>query len=151
MTLTIGRDSPKDPQAAALLGAGLTMMATLVPSDEVAFLTVDELCADNVHFFTARQSGDVVGCGALVLEDGYAEVRSMFVQPDARGEGVAAAILMRLEREAVALKVPVLRLETGDLLHDAVRLYARHGFVQRDAFGDYKEDPASIFMEKQLI
>ena len=92
----------------------------------------------------------MLGCGALAVQDGYGELKSMFTAPEARGKGVAARILDRLEEKARALGLPVIRLETGDLLHEALRLYARHGFVQRGPFGSYREDPASIFMEKTL-
>jgi putative acetyltransferase len=44
----------------------------------------------------------------------------------------------------------VLRLETGDDLYPAHRLYRRHGFVERGPFGDYAEGPHSVFMEKRL-
>jgi putative acetyltransferase len=44
----------------------------------------------------------------------------------------------------------LLRLETGIDNHEALALYERQGFVRRGPFGDYREDPLSVFMEKQF-
>jgi putative acetyltransferase len=150
MSLTIAPDDPADPAASALLTASHALMERLFPAESNHFLSIDELKAGNIHFYTARQGATVLGCGALAVQDGYGELKSMFTAPEARGKGVAARILDRLEEKARALGLPVIRLETGDLLHEALRLYARHGFVQRGPFGSYREDPASIFMEKTL-
>jgi len=43
-----------------------------------------------------------------------------------------------------------LMLETGNRQHEALRLYERHGFRRRGPFGDYVDDPHSVFMDKQL-
>ena len=73
----------------------------------------------------------------------------------ARGQGVARAILDRLEAEADAANLPTLRLETGDKQLDALRLYRRYGFTDCPAFGDYASLPphtisTSIFLEKPV-
>jgi putative acetyltransferase len=46
--------------------------------------------------------------------------------------------------------VYVLRLETGIYQESAIRLYERFGFQRIQAFGEYKEDPMSIFYEYHL-
>ena len=66
------------------------------------------------------------------------------------GKGVAAAILRAVEDEARAEGLPWLRLETGNVLHAAHRLYERQGFTRCGPFGDYPEAASSIFMEKPL-
>ena len=48
------------------------------------------------------------------------------------------------------MEFDVIRLETGELLKEAVTLYTKLGFVRRGPFGDYADDPASVFMEKSL-
>jgi putative acetyltransferase len=55
-----------------------------------------------------------------------------------------------LEARAREAGLPVLKLETGDTLHEAHRLYRRHGFTDCGPFGDYEEGPHSVFMEKRL-
>jgi putative acetyltransferase len=55
-----------------------------------------------------------------------------------------------LDSEARAQGLAVMRLETGDTLYTAHRLYQRHGFTLCGPFGDYVEGPHSVFMEKRL-
>ena len=55
-----------------------------------------------------------------------------------------------LEAEARAQGLPLMRLETGDDLYPAHRLYERHGFLRCGPFGDYVDGPHSVFMEKRL-
>ena len=67
----------------------------------------------------------------------------MFVDPSARSRGVAAGILERLEAEARSLGMDMLKLETGEVLEAAVRLYERSG-----AFGGYLPNTTSVYMKK---
>jgi putative acetyltransferase len=74
----------------------------------------------------------------------------MWVSPEARGAGVSRMILAALEARARSEGVRILRLETGVKNHAALGLYARAGFRPRDPFGDYRADPLSVFMQKDL-
>lgn len=150
MTVTIEPGDPRDAASTELLHASHALMQNLFPAEANHFLSVDALCAPGIHFFVARIDGETQGCGALAVKEGYGEIKSMFVDPSARGHGLAAKLLGRIEAAAVELKLSSLKLETGDLLHEAHRLYERHGFSRCDAFGDYKTDPSSLFMEKPL-
>ena len=145
------RVSPGKPEEArALLEASHALMERLFPSESNHYLSLDELAVPSIRFFVARSGDDVVGCGAIALNDGYGEVKSMFTAESARGRGVADAVLSCLIDLARAERLPVVRLETGDTLHAAHRLYERHGFVRRGPFGAYPDDPISLFMEKIL-
>lgn len=139
-----------DPAVARLLREGRVMMEALFPTDPAHYLRPEDLTRPDVHLFTARVRGDVVGTGALVVKPSYGEVKSLFVDESARGIGVADALLRQIEDQARALKLPLLRLETGNSLNSALRLYARHGFDFCDAFGDYEQIATSLFMEKRL-
>ena len=92
----------------------------------------------------------LLGCAALARQDGYAEVKSMFVPPEARGIGVARRLLVHLEGVAAGEGIPLLRLETGDKLAAAVALYERHGFARRGPFGRYEPNTSSLFYEKPV-
>jgi putative acetyltransferase len=142
--------NPHDPQATALLRASHALMQQMFPPEDNYFLSIDDLCQPGIHFFIARRGATTLGTGALAVKPGYGEVKSMFVADTARGQGVAGAILRRIEDEACALGLPLLRLETGDGLAAAHRLYARHGFVRCGIFGDYLQNGSSLFMEKPL-
>jgi putative acetyltransferase len=98
----------------------------------------------------AREAGAALGCGAYKLAgDGSAEVKSMFVVPEARGRGIGRALLAAIE-QALRGRVSVLRLETGTRQDAAIRLYESVGFQHRGPFGSYRDDPLSVFMEKRL-
>ena len=148
--IVVGRTDPRDPQATALLQASHALMQALFAPDDNHFLSIDALCGEDVHFFTAREGATILGTGAIKVKKDMAEVKSMFVAETARGRGVADAILRALEDRAREFRLHWLRLETGDVLHAAHRLYARHGFVRCGVFGDYAENPSSVFMEKRL-
>lgn len=149
-TLTVSPGDPRDAGATALLHRSQALMRALFPPEDNFYLDIEALAAPDIRFFVARRGEDTLGTGALALRPGYGEVKSMFVAEAARGQGVAGALLARIEAEARAFGLPCLRLETGTLLHDAHRLYARHGFAPRGPFGDYPDAPSSIFMEKSL-
>lgn len=148
--IVVEQGDPRHPQATVLLRASHALMQALFNPEDNHYLSIDALCAPEVHFFTAREGETLLGTGALKEFEGYGEVKSMFVAESARGRGVADAILRALEDRAAELGLPLMRLETGDVLHAAHRLYARHGFIPRGPFGSYVDSPRSLFMEKRL-
>ena len=130
--------------------ASHALMESLFPPEDNHYLSVDALRVPGISFFVAEDGGAVQGTAALAQKDGYGEVKSMFVAPDARGRGVARALLARIEAEARDLGLPLLRLETGNLLEAAIALYEAQGFRRCGAFGDYAVNGTSVFMEKSL-
>ena len=70
-----------------------------------------------------------------------------------RGRGVASAMLRHIIGEARSRGMTRLSLETGSWLYfaPARALYARHGFVECGPFGEYREDPNSVFMTLELM
>lgn len=150
MSVTVRPGDPRSPEGRALLGASHAYLASLYPPEHNHYLPVEALAAPHVSFWIAEIGGRALGCIALARMEGYGEVKSMFVDPAARGAGVGAALMEALEGQARAEGLAVLRLETGDDLHPAHRLYRRHGFIDRGPFGDYEEGPHSVFMEKRL-
>jgi putative acetyltransferase len=99
-----------------------------------------------------RDEGQAIGCGAVVLmPEGYAELKRMFVLPSHRGRKLGAQILAFLEAEIVARGVTVARLETGVDQPEALALYERRGYRPIPPFGAYWDDPLSVFYEKNLV
>ncbi|MGW4485702.1 GNAT family N-acetyltransferase [Amycolatopsis sp. NPDC004368] len=93
-------------------------------------------------FLVARAAGTAVGCGGLrFLEPGEAEIKRMYVVPQARGTGVSTAVLRALEDQATANGITRLLLETGVRQPDAMRFYEREGYEPIPAFGAYRSDP----------
>ncbi len=148
--IIVAQTDPHDPQATALLRQSHALMESLFPPEDNFFLDINDLCADHIRFYTAREGEVILGTGALAIKDGYGEVKSMFVDEAARGKGVADALLRQIEDEARGVGLTMLKLETGNVLHAAHRLYERHGFETCGPFGDYTEAGSSIFMQKAL-
>jgi len=150
MTMNVVLGDPRHPEATALLEASHALMQSLFPAEDNHYLSIDKLCVPSIRFFIAIKDDKIIGCAALALKDGYGEVKSMFVNPSARGSGTADALIQRLEEEARAQGLQMMMLETGNTLYAAHKLYARHGFALCGVFGDYHESPSSLFMEKRL-
>lgn len=150
MSIVIETGNPHDPAATKLLRDSHALMQKLFNPEDNHYLSIDALCASEIRFLVARVNGEIRGCCALAVRTGYGEVKSMFVDPQARGLGLAGQLLEHIQSVARSEKLAVLRLETGDLLHSAHRVYERNGFVKCGVFGDYQASESSIFMEKYL-
>ena len=149
--MQINIESPSQPEIVALLRDGEAHSASLYPAESNHHLPLSALLAPNVRFFVARDvSGCAIGAGALVLYGDWAELKRMWVVPEARGRGVSKAMLAMLEVAAFSEHIHILRLETGVDSHVALALYQSAGFRRCGPFGDYREDPLSVFMQKDL-
>ena len=138
-----------------LIGELEAVLAAAYPPEQRHGLSLDAIFQPHVRFFVARRRGAAVGCGGVALFDEYAEVKRMYVRHSARGQGLADAILARLEAETRDAGLSVLRLETGDRQSAAMRLYARAGFQKCPAFGAYasmapQSIATSVFFEKRI-
>jgi len=144
-------DDPASPAARGLIERLDSLMTDLYPSESNHLLSVEALRQPNVTFLTVGVDGDVAGCGAFVNQGGeYAEIKRMFVLPEFRGLKLGRRILEELENRARAAGLALARLETGIHQPEALLLYERAGYQRCGPFGDYSEDPLSIFMEKKL-
>ncbi len=151
--ITIGPDDPGTPDVLQLLEEHLRDMFATSPAESVHALDVDGLRAAAISFWSVRDAeGLLLGVGALRLDDGWAEIKSMRTAHAARGRGVAATMLAHLLDEARRAGCSAVMLETGsqDYFAAARRLYARHGFVETGPFGTYVEDPSSTFMSRRV-
>jgi len=97
--------------------------------------------------------GRPVGTVALPdLGGGVCEMKRMFVVPEAQGHGLGRALVRRLIGEAKAIGYRAMRLDTGPLQHEALRLYSGLGFVRIEAYGAHDADMRAwlTFMELDL-
>jgi len=146
--MSIAIEHAEAPGVLELLELSDAFHAELYPPEGNYLLSVDELRGATV--VVARADGEAIGMAALVAKDGYAEIKRMFVRPEARGTGTADAILQSLEAAARSASVDTLKLETGPLQAAALAFYERHGFTRIPAFGDYPEGEYSVFYGKTL-
>ncbi|MCH0540183.1 GNAT family N-acetyltransferase [Streptomyces sp. MUM 203J] len=82
--------------------------------------------------------------------DGDAELKRMYVIPEARGRGIARHVLALLEEDARAAGRTRMVLETGDRQPEAIALYASSGYEPCTKFGFYREYESSCCFAKQL-
>lgn len=85
------------------------------------------------------------------FSDGDAEMKRMYVVPQARGRGLARRILAELEATAAAEGRIRMVLETGTLQPEAIALYSSCGYTPIPKFGLYREDPLSVCLGKPLV
>src|SRR5688572_28092239 len=114
-------------------------------------LDADEVADGRGAFLVAYIDGRPVGCGAVRCnEPGVAEIKRMYVAPEARGRGVGRLVLDELEAVARQLGIRRLVLETGPRQPEALALYRRAGFVEIPLFGEYVGAEFSVCMAKNL-
>ncbi len=149
--ITVALADPRQAEIKALIESLDIYMLGLYPAESTHRVDAATLSSQKARFFSALLEGIIVGCGGIMLEHDYAEVKRIFVTPRARGFGVGHKLLETLETEAIHLGFNLLRLETGIYQPEALALFRARGFVPRLSFGDYPDnDPNSIFMEKRI-
>ena len=146
----IREGSPTDPQVRRLIAELDAFNTSLYPAGSNHFDPPEKLAAARAIFLVVEIDGRLVGCGAAKHCGGWAEIKRMFLMPDARGAGLAMLMLDRLLDWARGEGLTLARLETGHASQGALTLYRRAGFQEIPAFPPYKADPLSIFMERTL-
>jgi len=147
--VTIAQESPRQDEVVRLIEELDAYLGELYPAESNHLLDIDALSTPDIRFFVARRSGAVVGCGAMRVDaEGYGEVKRMYVHPTSRGGQIGRRLLERIEDQARAENLSVLRLETGIHQDEALNLYRKQGFKECGPFGPYRPDPLSVFMEK---
>ncbi|ADJ49361.1 GCN5-related N-acetyltransferase [Amycolatopsis mediterranei S699] len=150
-TLTITPVTWDDPDAVRLREAQRTELDARYGSDDHEPGAVPTAETVAVFLLARDAGGTAVGCGGLrLLGPGSGEIKRMYVEPAARGTGVAAALLRALEDHARRLGIPRLLLETGAWQPDAIRFYQREGYEPIEAYGPYRGEPLSRCFARDL-
>ena len=153
MTISLRRADFSDPRLASFLQSHLDEMRPTAPAESRHALDWDALHQPSVRLWVAWDGEFVAATGALAaLEPGHEELKSMRTAPGLRGRGVGRLMLEHLLKDAAGRSVQRISLETGsmDFFAPARRLYASAGFVVCPPFGEYREDPNSVFMSLTL-
>ncbi|MDR3418077.1 MAG: GNAT family N-acetyltransferase [Nevskia sp.] len=149
--MQIALESPEQPDVVQLIARLDEYQSGLYPAESNHLLDLASLKQPHVLFAVARDNaGLALGCGAVVLQRDFSELKRMFVLPGLRGRGIGNAILGFLEAAAIQRGSALLMLETGIRQVEALRLYERAGFQRCGPFGDYADDPLSVFMRKKV-
>ncbi|MBL8955215.1 MAG: GNAT family N-acetyltransferase [Myxococcaceae bacterium] len=153
MSLRFELDDLSRPAVRELIARHLAGMHEASPPESVHAFDVDKLRGAGVSFWSAWEGDALAGIGALKQLDGSrGELKSMRAADAFRGKGVGRAMLEHLTAEARRAGLTTLWLETGSTgpFVPALKLYESAGFTRCGPFGDYREDPFSVFMTKTL-
>jgi putative acetyltransferase len=151
--LDIRVDDLTGPEIRALLEEHLANMRAISPPESVHALDLAGLRRPEITFWTAWSQGQLVGCGALKqLDPTHGEIKSMRTPQALRRRGAGRALLIHILDTARSRSYRRLSLETGSTEHfrPARTLYESFGFTPCGPFGDYKPDPHSFFMTREL-
>jgi len=151
--MIIKLDDLQHPAIHALLNEHLQNMYELSPPESVHALDLKKLRAPDITFWTVWEDDVLLGCGALKeLDQKHGEIKSMRTPLAHRRRGAGRAILAYIIEVAKERSYERLSLETGtaEAFTPARKLYASFGFTYCEPFGDYTDDPNSVFMTLQL-
>jgi ribosomal protein S18 acetylase RimI-like enzyme len=153
MSVTITEESPDSADAIQLINELQSFLnPEKYPAESRHGYSVEKLLREGVAFFVTRQDNTPAGCGGIKLfGTEYGEVKRMYVRPQYRGLGLGKMMLDHLASYAREKQIYTLRLETGIYQTEAIKLYENYGFKRRGPFGEYKDDPLSIYFEKLLV
>ena len=141
------------PEFAALIDAHAELMLSLSPPGSCHFLPMEGLRTPDVTVWEMRDGSDLVGCGGLKeLSKTHGEIKSMHTLSTRRGAGLGRRMLQHILSEARKRGYSRLSLETGSMdgFIPSRTLYKSCGFELCPPFGDYVEDPNSVFMTFEL-
>jgi putative acetyltransferase len=152
MSAIISPERPDSADAIALITELEAHLEPLYPRESRHGFSVEQLIAQAVAFFVLRENDVPAGCGGIQLfGTEYGELKRMYVRPHFRGLGFGKVLLDHLADYARAHGAGLLRLETGIHQAAAISLYERMGFQRIPPFGEYLDDPLSLFYEKPII
>jgi putative acetyltransferase len=152
-SMQIKIDDLSRPEIHALLNEHLQGMYALSPPGSVHALDLEKLRCPEITFWSAWDGGILLGCGALKeLDPKHGEIKSMRTPNTHRRRGAARAILAQIIATAALRSYERLSLETGSMaaFKPAQTIYQSVGFNYCGPFGDYTDDPNSVFMTRRL-
>lgn len=142
-----------DSSILSLVAKSDEYLRSLYPPESNHAEPLEALVGEDSAFFAGYLDKQLVACGAVKLvndDTTYGEIKRVFVKEEQRGKRLASAVMQHLEDYLTTKGVKVARLEAGPLQPEALGLYRKLGYVERGPFGLYRNDPLSVFMEKNL-
>ncbi len=140
-------------EIAEFLAEHIRDMKSVSPPESKHALDLDGLRKPDITFWTVWDTHQLVGCGAIKqLDSTHGEIKSMRTRGSHRRKGIGSFVLQHILRVAKERGYERVSLETGSMpfFESARKLYRNHGFRECAPFADYKEDPNSVFMTKDL-
>lgn len=141
------------PEIARLLQEHLDDMHRHSPPESIHALDLSRLRVPEITFWSAWIDESLAGCVAVrELDPAHGEIKSMRTAATHQRRGVARQLMEHVLEEARRRGYRRLSLETGTpaAFDPARALYSSLGFEFCGPFGDYVEDPYSVFMTRAL-
>lgn len=147
---------PADPDSPEMLASWRGYVAELcarVPGARPELFPVPDPAADRYRPPHGRclvaWSDDLpVGCVSLrPIDATTAEVKRLWVDASARGQGLARRLMAAIEDEARAMGLVALKLDTNSALAEAIQLYRQTGWTD---IAPYTGAPADVWLGKTL-
>jgi pimeloyl-ACP methyl ester carboxylesterase/GNAT superfamily N-acetyltransferase len=152
VTVQVGEEAFDTPESARLVADYVAEIRAMYP--EWSPNVPPEMSARDVEppegrWLIARYYGTAVGCAGLKrLDERTAEIKRIYVAPEARVAGVARALINGLESAARDAGYHAIRLDTGAKQPASVALFTKCGYVQ---IADYNGNPvAAHWFEKRI-
>ncbi len=149
----IETDDLSQPEIAELLKEHLASTFVHSPPESAHALPIEGLRSPDITFWSVWENGELLGYGGLKeLDPQHGEIKSMRTASAHLRKGVARAMLYQIIVEAKRRGYRRLSLETGSMaaFEPARRLYAACGFIYCEPFGEYVNDPNSVFLTIEL-
>jgi pimeloyl-ACP methyl ester carboxylesterase/GNAT superfamily N-acetyltransferase len=151
--IRLAEESYDGPAARTLVPAYVDEIRAMYPDwtpDVPPRLTARDVEPPAGRWLVAYRGEQPIGCAGLKrLDERTAEIKRVYVAPEARGAGVARALLARLEEIARTVGYDRLRLDTGAEQPASVALFTSIGYEQ---IPDYNGNPVGAYwFEKQLL
>lgn len=149
--LTFHDADPDAPPAQACLAAYFDLLAQVIHGFTRPALPLQD-AADfrppSGAFRLTRQGDQTLGCVSLRAHaPGTAEVKRLWIAPQARGRGLARRLMQDIETRALALGYSRLILDTNAGLPAAIALYESSGWAAIPAYSGF---PATHWFGKTL-
>lgn len=152
--LSIQPEDPHAPAARACLRAYFALLADRIPGIDPTHVPDPDPEAEAFRpphgtFLIARAGDTVLGCVSLkTVTPGLGEVKRLWVDPAARGQGLARRLMAEVEAFARSIGHTRLRLDTNSALTEALALYRASGWEPTAPFT--KAFPATDWFQKRL-
>jgi len=147
--IEIRRATPAELRDAYTIVSDYYQAASVVQRDTEDDFLRDYFCAGS-GVWLARFGEGIIGCIALrhLGQPHSAEIKRLYVRPEARGHGVAQLLLEAAESFAQAAGYGWIYLDTTDEMKAAARFYQRNGYQPCERYNDNPQ--ATIFMRKHI-
>jgi len=146
-------DDLSRPEIAELLKEHLASMFVRSPPESVHALPIEGLRSSDITFWSVWENGELLGCGALKeLDPQHGEISRCEPLPRTCAKASPARWCITSSRKRNDAGNRRLNLETGSMaaFKPARQLYAACGFTYCEPFGNYVNDPNSVFMAVEL-